>query len=119
MDYRAPIKARAEEVDWIDQADVEQPEHAQRAILWHLSEPDSARVVSLQACWNCLTGFPGRLGSQDLSVWKQADFRFLGSYKDAERLIKQHRCPICKCECTPEMMALQDAGTMPQRVGDE
>lgn len=105
VDWRKPIQAQAEETYWTDYSeDGEQP---RRSIRWLLSTEGYGRVHRGEACWNCLSGFPAPLGRGHLDDWHMSEFKFIVPWAQARKLIRNDQCPLCRAECTSEMLTLQ------------
>jgi hypothetical protein len=105
-DWRAPIQAHAEETYWTDYAE-EGSEQPRRAIRWLLSPEGFGRVARGEACWNCLSGFPAPLGKAHLDRWHRSDFGFIAKWTEVRKLIRNEQCPLCRAECSKEMLAIQ------------
>jgi hypothetical protein len=73
-----------------------------------LSEEGYGRVMRMEACPFCLTGFPAPPRKDTWPTWKASGFVFLFDLKESKRLISEHRCPICKGEISADMLAIQD-----------
>lgn len=107
IDWRRPIQAQAEETYWTDQAE-DGGDQPRRAVRWLLAEEGYGRVMRGEACWNCLTGFPAPLGRAHLDDWHTSTFVFIQPWSQVRKLIRNTQCPICRADCSPEMLAIQD-----------
>ena len=107
IDWRKPVAAHAEETYWVEPAEDGTQGQPRRSIRWHLSEEGYGRVRRMEACHQCLTGFPAQPRKGTWRIWKTSGFGFLHSLEDSRKLIEAGRCPICKSEISPEMLELQ------------
>jgi hypothetical protein len=105
-DWRVPIHAVAEETYWYEVAE-DGTEEARPAIRWHVSAEGLGRIQRMEACWDCLTGFPAPPRPDTWAVWKTSGFGWVHSLADSRKLVRNRQCPLCKAEITPEMLALQ------------
>lgn len=106
IDWRTPIRAVAEETYWLEVSE-DGSREPRRAIRWHVSAEGLERIRSMRACWDCLNGFPAPPRPDTWAIWKTSGFNWLFSVEDSRRLICDRRCPFCKSEITPEMLAVQ------------
>lgn len=114
IDWRVPIKARAEErteeIDgWAD-------ERTRHAILWHLNEEGYRRIQRLEACYHCLTTFPATPSRENMRYWEEAEkngFKQVRGVFAAHRLIRERRCPTCGVPISREALRLNDWGVNP------
>lgn len=106
VDWRVPIHAVAEETYWIEVAE-DGTEHPRPAIRWQMSAEGVGRVMRMEACWDCLTGFPAPPRPDTWATWLTSGFNFIHSVADSKKLVRNRQCPLCKAEITPEMLALQ------------
>lgn len=106
VDWRKPIAAVAEETYWTEPSE-DGSDQPRRAIRWHVSEEGLGRIRRMEACWDCLTGFPARPCKENWRIWRDSGFNWLHSISDSRKLVYAGRCPFCKSEISPEMLALQ------------
>ncbi len=107
IDWRVPVAAHAEETYWAEPSEDGSEGQPRRAIRWHLSAEGMGRVRRMEACWDCLTGFPAPPRRDTWATWKTSGFTFIHSLAESRALIVKRRCPLCKAEITPEMLAVQ------------
>lgn len=106
VDWRTPIAAHAEETYWIEVSE-DGTENPRPAVRWHLSAEGIGRIKRMEACWNCLTGFPAPPRRDTWTIWKLSGFGWVHSLRESKKLVQAGCCPLCKAECSPEMLALQ------------
>lgn len=106
IDWRKPIQAQAEETYWTDVSE-DGSDQPRRSIRWLLSAEGYGRVHRGEACWNCLSGFPFPLGRGYLQEWHSSGFVFIAPWNQVRKLIRNNQCPLCRAECTDEMLKIQ------------
>lgn len=106
IDWRKPIAAHAEETYWTDTSE-DGSDQPRRAIRWHVSEEGLGRIMRMEACWDCLCGFPAPPRRDTWKTWLTSGFGWIHSIPDSKKLVCNRQCPMCKAEITPEMLTLQ------------
>jgi hypothetical protein len=106
IDWRTPLHAQAEETYWTDVSE-DGSDQPRRAIRWHVSEEGLGRIMRMEACWDCLAGFPAPPRPDTWATWLTSGFNFVHSIADSKRLVRNRQCPLCKAEITSEMLAIQ------------
>lgn len=106
VDWRTPLHGIAEETYWIEVSE-DGTETPRPAIRWHVSAEGLGRIMRMEACWNCLTGFPAPPRKDTWKTWKTSGYNWLHSVADSKKLVQDGCCPLCKAECSAAMLALQ------------
>jgi hypothetical protein len=106
IDWRKPLHAVAEETYWLEKQE-DGTDEPRPAIRWNVSLEGLGRIRRMEACWDCLTGFPAPPRPDTWVVWKTSGFGWVHSLEESRKLIRNRQCPLCKAEITPEMLALQ------------
>lgn len=104
--WREPLHAVAEET-YARFYDSTGDERAEPAIRWQVSAEGLGRIRRMEACWECLTGFPAPPRPDTWKTWLTSGFGWVHSIAESKKLVCNRQCPLCKAEITPEMLALQ------------
>ena len=106
IDWREPLHAHSEETYWTDVSE-DGSDVPRRSIRWHVSEEGLGRIMRMEACWDCLTGFPAPPRPDTWATWLTSGFNWIHSIADSKKLVRNRQCPLCKAEITPEMLSIQ------------
>lgn len=106
IDWRTPLHAVVEETYATVFAD-DGSERSEPQIRFIVSAEGLGRIKRMEACWECLTGFPAPPRPDTWAIWKTSGFGWVHSLADSKKLVQNRQCPLCKAEITAEMLAVQ------------
>lgn len=119
IDFRKPMKARAEETVQESGLTADATPAYRRGLRWHLDPESHKRIMDMMACWQCITTFPARPIASNVGIWDTSGFNHVRPRAVANRLIRAGCCPVCAAEISPEMLGIHDEGENPLNDRDD